>query len=923
MKVEECIKLAQSYLAQGKLSEALTTSRKTVAQFPKHPAAYLSLGETLEAHKEPTAARDAYVKALEIAPQFFLAHAYLGQLYSAYSWLDEAAYHYQQALQFKPEWPELLYNLANVFHKQGNIAAAIDTYHRAIALRPGYISAYFNLGVVLDQNNQLDLAIEQYQQVIQYCEQTAGDELLPEYVNAYSNLGTILIRQGKSEDAIALYQQVLAVKPDSPTLYNNLGQVLFEKHPEQAIAAYQRAIKLQPDMVLAHYNLGKAWQILGYHEAAIPCFQKVVKLNKYHSSGYSDCGFSLTVLGRFSEALIYFKKAIELRPAFVKAYCRQVSLLQQTDDLERAQVACGRFLSALLEGREVEENSVTSQPLDSSLSSTEVCQHLAQTYIHLGNALVEYGGYKQAEIYYQKALQIQPHNAELQWRLGNCLAKQRRYSAAITIYQFAAALEPHHCQIYWQLGKVFERQRQYNQALTYYQKVLDLQAQPKQSKAHWEIGNGDLIASTAELAELPKGIYLSTWHWILAHQIDPSYYLEIVWMGQESETAVPQKLELKESQKDLNYDCGGLTCEPCLKQISEWFSPIHLGWGTYLLSMPEQIPASPPKTFVARVPKGRVWTVPQQNSWLLCTAIAILTPDNYLLADISRDYPGKLPGCQKHDPAKHSIFDLETFPPLKQIEGKVAVLSGLSGNVYFHWMVDVLPRIELLRQSEIDFAEIDWFLVNNYRHSFQRETLATLGIPETKILESDGYPHIQATELIVPSFPGYLGWSSPWVIDFLRRSFLPKMAVGSSYPERIYISRNKARYRRVLNEEEVVEQLSQHGFVRIFLETLPLAEQIALFFHAKVIISPHGSGLTNTVFCRPGTKVLEFVSPHYVSHYYWANSHYLKLQHYYLVGEVFECYPLRNLMYQNPLTEDILINLSALKKMLEVAGVRD
>ena len=120
---------------------------------------------------------------------------------------------------------------------------------------------------------------------------------------------------------------------------------------------------------------------------------------------------------------------------------------------------------------------------------------------------------------------------------------------------------------------------------------------------------------------------------------------------------------------------------------------------------------------------------------MICKAIAVITPDNYLLADVSRDYPGFLPGCEKHDVRKHSVFKLESFPGLKQIEGSVAVLSGLSGNVYFHWMVDVLPRIELLRLSGRDLAEIDWFLVNSCQHQFQRESLRILGIPEEKVLE--------------------------------------------------------------------------------------------------------------------------------------------------------------------------------------------
>jgi len=967
MRIEEDIKQAKNYLAQGNVTGAIAICQQIIEQQPDAIAAYITLGEALEVQGDPTGARDAYAKVLEINPQSAQAHAYLGQLYGEYWWLDKAAYHYQQALGIKPDWPEVHYNLGNVFHKQGNLPGAVGSYRQAIALSPNYATAYYNLGVVFDQQSQLEAAVDSYCQVI---------AIAPKYVKAYSNLGCTLVKQGKLAEAIAIYQKGIAVKPDWATLHNNLGQVLLEKQPEDAIAAYRRAIKLEPGMELAHYNLGKAWQLQGRHEEAVPCFQQVIELNPHYVSAYTDCGFSLMTMGKIAEAMTYLQKAIALKPEFVEAYCdlveaRAIAPDQKQDELQQAAAACCRFLRALMgrkeEGRRKKEegrknqletdlttnsslfltsdsilknrkdacstqnkfsggvgilpaseslidNSAISQLLP--LPIAEICEHLTQTYLHLGNALVEYGGYEQAEIYYQKALQIQPNLAELYWRLGDCLTQQRRFIAAIAIYHIALAIQPELPQVYFQLGNVLEKQQRYDSAIAYYQKILDWKLQGRVGSGDWEIVSENSLLSNCSSIKPPQGIYLSTWDWVVANKLESQSYIEITWSGENTDkTTESTNYQLPKS------DCGGLTCRPCLKRISEWFEPVHLGWGVHVLSTSKLIPVEPLKTFVAVVPEGRAWIVPQRNSWLLCSAIAVMTPGNYLLADVSRDYPGFLPGCQNYDTTKHSVFKLESLPPLEQIDGTVAVLSGLSGNVYFHWMIDVLPRIELLRLSGVDFGKIDWFLVNNCQHQFQRETLRALGIPESKILESDRYPHIQAKQLIVPSFPGYLGWPPLWAVNFLRRVFLAGIVPLSSYPERIYISRNKARYRSVMNEDDVMQELGKVGFVRIFLESMPLQEQIALFFQAKVIVAPHGSGLTNTIFCQPGTKVIELMSPHYVGHYYWASSYYLKLKHYYLTGEVFECYPIRQLMYQNPLTEDIIINLSSLKKMMEIIGL--
>ncbi|MEG4988054.1 tetratricopeptide repeat protein [Microcoleus sp. BR0-C5] len=926
MSTEEYIRQAQIYLNRGKLTEAIDFCKKAIELQPFSPSAYTTLGEILEAQGDPTAARDAFVQALEISPQFFRAHAYLGQLYSEYAWLDEAVFHYRQALDLKPDWAEVHYNLGNVFHKQGNLLGAIECYRNAIAQKPDYLDALYNLAVVLDENSQLEEAMDTYRQVI---------AVAPDYVKAYSNLGVILLKDDRAAEALEVYQRAIEIKPDWATLHNNLGQAFLDKTPERAIASYLTAIELEPDMVLAHYNLGKAWQLQGEHSAALACFDRAIELNSDYISGYTDAGFSLMVLGKIADAMSYFERAIALKPDFVEAYCRlgdrrRVAAVDD-DEFSRAIAACDRFLTALT-GRKKEEgrgkreeketipNAQCPMP-NAQLPIAEICDNLAEIYLHLGNALTEYGGHESAAAYYQKALQIQPQNAEIYWRVGNSLAQQKRFIAAIAVYRMALTIQPALPQVYFELAKLLEKQGRWERALDYYQKVLDLQLHGYGEKKEWKKQSFILPDNTS--IKPPHAIYLSSWDWLVNAKLDADNYVEIFWKPAPDASAenIPNSQLARSNSQLANSDCAGLTCGLCLQRLSKWFDPVHLGWGVCRLSNSQPLPVESPKTFVAAIPNGRVWIVPQENYWLICKAIAVITPDNYLLADVSRDYPGFLPGCEKHDVRKHSVFQLDSFPSLKQIDGSVAVLSGLSGNVYFHWMVDVLPRIELLRHSGRDLADIDWFLVNSCQHQFQRESLRIMGIPEEKVLESDRLPHIQATELIVPSFAGYLGWPSGWAMDFLRREFLKGILPSFSYPRRIYISRSKARYRRVLNEEDVVEVLENFGFVSIFPESMSLAEQIAHFYHAEVIVAAHGSGLTNTIFCSQGTKVIELVSPHYISHYYWGISQYLQLEHYFLAGEAFECYPIRQLMYQNSLTEDILVNLSSLKRMVEVVGL--
>ena len=136
----------------------------------------------------------------------------------------------------------------------------------------------------------------------------------------------------------------------------------------------------------------------------------------------------------------------------------------------------------------------------------------------------------------------------------------------------------------------------------------------------------------------------------------------------------------------------------------------------------------------------------------------------------------------------------------------------------------------------------------------------------------------------VASIPRVNNQFPAWGFDFLRENFLPCKANINPIP-RLYISRSKARYRRVQNEEAVIQCLSKFGFTPVWLEEYDFATQIALFSGAEVIISPHGAGLTNLIWCNLGTKVLEVFSPNYVNPCFWTIANQVGLEYFYIIGK--------------------------------------
>lgn len=264
------------------------------------------------------------------------------------------------------------------------------------------------------------------------------------------------------------------------------------------------------------------------------------------------------------------------------------------------------------------------------------------------------------------------------------------------------------------------------------------------------------------------------------------------------------------------------------------------------------------KSFVAKIDNGSIWK--RDYSFF------VVSPNKKLLCDLV--YKGWW------DNFKPALMPL----PSLQVSS-ATILTGSATNNYYHWFFDVLPRIHLLHLNGID---VDKYVFEKLKWSFQLETLDRLGIPRNKILQmEDKNFHLKADQLVVASIPELSGSCHKWALDFIRENFLYKQSIKKEKEyERIYISREDANWRKVSNEEEVMKYLSKKGFRKVVLSSLSLMEKITVFASSKIIVSPHGAQLANLAFCDPGVTVIELFN-HSTDECYKL-SHYLKHDYYHI-----------------------------------------
>jgi capsular polysaccharide biosynthesis protein len=267
---------------------------------------------------------------------------------------------------------------------------------------------------------------------------------------------------------------------------------------------------------------------------------------------------------------------------------------------------------------------------------------------------------------------------------------------------------------------------------------------------------------------------------------------------------------------------------------------------------------------VARLQHGRV----------LDHYAAVITEDDTLLFDLSPYYGVTVP-------TQHPVFLRWHLPEVTPVPGSVSVLTTRGSENYYHFLTDVLPRIELLRRAGVDS---DQYLVNRQTR-FQRDLLDHLGITADRCLSTEKYPHLRADELIVPSLPDDDLRTPTWIVPWLRRQFMP--ADVAAPHRRLYVGRgDKKRTRRVDNEVEVLAALTPLGFESIDPGRMSPAEQVRAFAEAECIVGAHGAGLTNLAFCPPGAAVVELFADDYVNECFWALATTVEgLRYRYLVGD--------------------------------------
>lgn len=190
-------------------------------------------------------------------------------------------------------------------------------------------------------------------------------------------------------------------------------------------------------------------------------------------------------------------------------------------------------------------------------------------------------------------------------------------------------------------------------------------------------------------------------------------------------------------------------------------------------------------------------------------------------------------------------------------EETVVLAANLSTHNYFHWMTQALPSIDWARRMGARPSPRLAFLP---LAPWQEETLALLGVADLPRLElnlSAQYRFARAR------YADFLRGASVFEVSRAGIATFRRIAAGltadAQTTHEIYVARTDSPQRPMSNEADLIALMRDAGVRIVVPGRLSVAEQARLFRGARLVIGPHGAGLTNIGFCQPGALVWELV----------------------------------------------------------------
>ena len=263
---------------------------------------HTGIGYNYQSLLQPEQAITEFQLAIELRPNFTIAHILLGNTYLSLGKADDAHETFSAASTLEPYNPVPHNGIGWAYFQQGDYGSAGNEFREALHLDSQNIEAHLGMGLVYLNQLNLEESRMELQGVI---------AVSPDIPDAHFGLGMLHFVTGNYDDAVKSFDAVLNLNPNFVDAYVYKGGIhLRQDRYLDAEEAYNAALNIQSDNYDALSGLGDIKSAVYYFEGSLEYYDDAIASNPDRVDAYIDKAGVLAQMGEFDDAISLLKPFI-------------------------------------------------------------------------------------------------------------------------------------------------------------------------------------------------------------------------------------------------------------------------------------------------------------------------------------------------------------------------------------------------------------------------------------------------------------------------------------------------------------------------------------------------------------------------------------------------------------------------------------
>lgn len=192
---------------------------------------------------------------------------------------------------------------------------------------------HYTLGVAELKNNNPTMALSKF---------LDAEKIDKRDPDIQEGLAQAYQRKGAFAEAENHYLKAIAIRPDEPRYYNNLGSLYLDmQRPDDALGFLEKAAGnlLFPNPEIPLTGIGIAYFLKNDYARAVSAYREALSKNARYVEAYLRLGEALTAQGQVDRGLAEYRKALVLAPEYTRLHFYMGMAFMKNGDMEQARQA--------------------------------------------------------------------------------------------------------------------------------------------------------------------------------------------------------------------------------------------------------------------------------------------------------------------------------------------------------------------------------------------------------------------------------------------------------------------------------------------------------------------------------------------------------------------------------------------------------